>query len=102
MADEATREKETQRKPKQTDKSKAEGKDTFRAFRDMAGRGNPREGTEAETEAEGREQNQGQETLPRLFRDMAEDRDRDRERDDDQGIERTPKKKPPTPPRNDR
>ena len=55
MADEATREKETQRKPKQTDKSKAEGKDTFRAFRDMAGRGNPREGTEAETEAEGRE-----------------------------------------------
>ena len=38
----------------------------------------------------------------RAFRDMAEDRDRDRERDDDQGIERTPKKKPPTPPKNDR
>ena len=98
MADEATREKETQRKPKQTDKSKAEGKDTFRAFRDMAGRGNPREGTEAETEAEGREQNQGQEkTLPRLFRDMAEDRDRDRERDDDPGHRANAEEKAPYP-----
>ena len=41
-------------------------------------------------------------TFARLRGDMAEDRDRDRERDDDQGIERTPKKKPPTPPKNDR
>ena len=67
MADEATREKEPKRKPKQKDESKTKGKRPYRAFRDMA-----------------------------------EDRDRDRERDDDQGIERTPKKKPPTPPKNDR